>query len=383
MSHFEEQMMAGHRVDVAAYYFGNYHREPRNEEHHGTGWTEWDLVRAGTPRFEGHQQPLEPLWGYADDCDPVAAEREFAAATAAGIDAFLVDWYWYEGKPFLQRPLDEVILPSTSPLRFALMWANHDWLDIFPAPDEREPQLLMSARVEPAEFVAITDRIIEEYMTSPRYWRVDGAAYFSFFQVTTLLRWWGGVDATRAILDGFRARARDAGIGDLHFAAVSNEFHQLDESSRIAFDALRDVGIDSVNDYNWNTLLGRETPSITYSEWYRRARAEWGRHIERYGDLFAPNVSVGWDSTPRTPPNTPVRAANFPFAPVVTPSSPAELTDAMQRAMDLASEPGRPPYVSLNAWNEWTEGSMLLPDVRNGTDRLDAIERATRTHREG
>jgi len=51
---------------VAAYYFGNYHVDPRNEAQHGPGWTEWRLVEQARPRFKGHLQPKVPLWGYED-----------------------------------------------------------------------------------------------------------------------------------------------------------------------------------------------------------------------------------------------------------------------------------------------------------------------------
>ena len=42
---------------VGSYYFPNYHVDPRNEAIHGPGWTEWELVKRGEPKFPGGGGP--------------------------------------------------------------------------------------------------------------------------------------------------------------------------------------------------------------------------------------------------------------------------------------------------------------------------------------
>jgi len=93
------------KYEVAAYYFGNYHVDPRNEIAHGPGWTEWNLVRTARPRFSGHNQPKVPLWGYQDESDPKVFEQKIRAAADHAISAFIFDWYWYNDGPFLERAL--------------------------------------------------------------------------------------------------------------------------------------------------------------------------------------------------------------------------------------------------------------------------------------
>jgi len=44
------------RPIIATYYFPNWHTDPRIEELHGKGWTEWRVAQYATPRFDGHQQ---------------------------------------------------------------------------------------------------------------------------------------------------------------------------------------------------------------------------------------------------------------------------------------------------------------------------------------
>src|ERR1700733_8848859 len=120
---------------VAAYYFGNYHVDPRNEAAHGPGWTEWRLVESAKPRFRGHAQPKVPLWGTQDESDPLVFEQKIRAASDHGLSAFIFDWYWYNDGPFLQRALENGYLnaKNRNDLKFSIMWANHDWYDIHPA----------------------------------------------------------------------------------------------------------------------------------------------------------------------------------------------------------------------------------------------------------
>jgi hypothetical protein len=50
-------------VDVAAFIYDPWNPDPI-WNNHGPNWTEWELVKSALPRFEGHQQPRVPLWGY-------------------------------------------------------------------------------------------------------------------------------------------------------------------------------------------------------------------------------------------------------------------------------------------------------------------------------
>ena len=82
------------RPIVSAFYFPNWHVDPRNEKYHGTGWTEWRVTQYATPRFEGHEQPKVPLWGYEDEADPAVMAEKIAAAAG-----FKGEIKWDASKP--------------------------------------------------------------------------------------------------------------------------------------------------------------------------------------------------------------------------------------------------------------------------------------------
>ena len=77
------------KIQTAVYYFPNYHVDPRNEAIHGTGWTEWELMKLARPRFEGHDQPKVPAWGYEDEADPQVMAKKIDVAVEHGVDAFV------------------------------------------------------------------------------------------------------------------------------------------------------------------------------------------------------------------------------------------------------------------------------------------------------
>ena len=139
------------------------------------------------------------------------------------IDAFIFDWYWFDDGPFLQRGLEDGFMKAANRdrLKFALMWANHNWLDIHPARLDQPGALLYPGTVTPETFERMTDYIIETYFKHPCHWCIDGRPYFSVYELHTLIQSFGSLDATRAALDRFRAKTVAAGFPGLHLNAVT------------------------------------------------------------------------------------------------------------------------------------------------------------------
>ena len=98
--------------DVAAYVWPAYQPEPRWAElgifKDGKG--EWQNVYEAVPKWEGHRQPLVPLWGYENEADPKVVAKKIDAAVSHGVNVFIYDWYWYGGRPFLEDALDKGFL---------------------------------------------------------------------------------------------------------------------------------------------------------------------------------------------------------------------------------------------------------------------------------
>ena len=111
--------------DVAAFYWPAYHYEPRLESIFPEKRGEWEIIYHAKPKEAGHLQPKVPLWGYPDESDPKVMDRKIDAAVSHGVNVFIFDWYWYEGRPLLEDCINNGFLKSNNDrMKFYIMWAN-------------------------------------------------------------------------------------------------------------------------------------------------------------------------------------------------------------------------------------------------------------------
>ncbi len=347
------------RPQVAVYYFPNWHPSPRNNDYYGLGENEWKVVQAARPRFAGHHQPKVPAWGYEDEALPENMAKKIAAAADHGVDAFIFDWYWYDHGAMLHEALENAFLkaPNRDRLKFALMWANHD-------------------PVTRATFESAVDHCVEAYFQQPSYWLVDGKPYFSIYEFHTLIKGLGGLVETRVALDYLRERAAAAGLPGVHLNAVECGLQQLPPeyaADRNAFLAY--MGVDSVTSYVWihNPVIP-DFPTNAYPVVAERAAGFWDTFTREFALPYHPNVTMGWDSWPRVPADQPFAAGPYPAFPLLTENSPAAFRNALSAARSFVeSHPASQGIITINAWNEWTEGSYLEPDTTHGMAYLEAI----------
>jgi len=365
---------------VACYYFPNYHPDPRNEKLHGKGWTEWELVKRAKPRFEGHDHPHIPLWGYEDESDPVVNGQKIDAAADHGIDGFIFDWYWYDDGPFLRRGLENGFLGAhnNKKLKFAIMWANHDWIDIHPARFKCPAKVLYHGSVKPKTFEKMTDYVIEKYFTHPSYWTIGGCPYFSFYELFRLIENFGGVEGAAKALQHFRNKVKAAGFPGLHLNAVNWGVKVLpcERIVRNPQEAISYLGFDSVTSYVWvHHVELPEFPHMPYEYIMKKSVDYWYKASEEFKVPYHPNVTMGWDASPRTDQASPFKNIGYPYMSAITGNTPSIFKSALVKAKQFLNCPLiKQKILTVNCWNEWTEGSYLEPDTVNGMGYLEAIK---------
>lgn len=364
---------------VAVYYWPGFHRDPFTQSKSGEGgdWTEWDIMRTAKPKFEGHYQPKEPLRGYYDESDPKEMAKSIDEMADAGIGVVIFDWYRYDyptDDKLIEAALEKGFLgaPNRNRIRFALMWANHDYGKM--CHNIKNRGVWRKGAVSRAAFDRHTDDAIKRYFSQPNYWKIDGKPYFSIYQLHTLMQGLGGLEATQAALKHFRERVKAAGFPDLHLNIVDWRLHtSLEQVQGQAFpgnperkiatvaDLLAALEVDSSTMYTWAHF----GVSSDYPKWGEGAMRNVASRPRATGVTYFPHVTVGWDGTPRN------YAGQLVTNP--TPEQFGKFLDQTRAWLD--QHPESKGIMTINSWNEWPEGSYVEPDKKHGTAYLDEIRR--------
>jgi hypothetical protein len=355
---------------VAAYIWPSCHNDSLGREKlwpEGTG--EWEVIRKGNPRFDGHYQPRQPLWGYELDNDPKVVEKWIDVATDHGVNVFVYDWYWYDEGPFLESALNDGFLKATNneKMQFYIMWANHDvkynYWNYHRYKDNTD--ILWDAKVDWKNYQIIIDRVINQYFKRPNYFKINGEPVFSIFSVNKLLESFGGsMEEARKALNYFRDEVKKAGFPGLHIQWNQGGGSLMSEVEAGQFaNSVKEMGFNSVAMYN---MGGRVEDYIAYGTNSIRIREQMDSILDV--PVF-PCVSIGWDDTPRFP-------AKGIHDVVLYHNTPQSFETLLAKAKIYAdNHPGQPRLITINAWNEWVEGSYLLPDMLNGFGYLEAVKK--------
>jgi hypothetical protein len=381
------------KITVACYYFPDYHIRgndhlPISNQPYLDNQSEWALVKNAKPRFEGHQQPKVPAWGYTDEKDPAVMAMKINAAAEHGIDAFIFDWYNYKAQPFLNQCLDEGFLKAenTGKMKFALMWANHDWKDLFPCNEGNLSELpvMYEGKVSAEAFEKLGDVIIRDYFTKPNYWLIDGKPYFSIYDVTKFIEGFGSIDAAKKAMDRLSEKAVDAGLKGIHWNLVAwgNPILPGEKVPSNIPELITKLGFNSATSYVWIHHVQLQDAENDYNVARDKYFIHWEKVKTEYGVPYFPNVSMGWDSSPRTNQNLGWKhTSGYPYTGILVNNTPENFKEALQQTKNrLLEDPNGPRTFTINCWNEWTEGSYLEPDTISGMKYLEAVKEVFKTN---
>lgn len=350
--------------NVAAYIWPSCHHDARFGD---MLWPdkegEWEIIKKGTQRFEGHYQPKVPLWGYEPDDSPQVMEKWIDAATDHGVNTFIFDWYWFGEGPFLESSLNNGFLKAKNneKMKFYVMWANHDvkrnYWNVHKYKDDTS--LLWDGAVDWKNFKIIVERVITKYFSQPNYFKINGEPVFLLYNIKNLLEGLGGIDEAAKAIKYLREETVKAGYPGLHLQVIGNG-----GPSESLLTDIEKLGANSVTKYNW----GGPHPE-DYIVWAEEAMARRKAWDEALDIPFYPNVSIGWDDTPRFPAKGMKDIVHYN-------KTPEAFAAYLEKAKKYCDEhPDQAKLITIFSWNEWIEGGYLLPDVKYGFQYLQQVKK--------
>jgi len=361
---------------VAAYYWPAYHDDPLWRPFfrgNGPGGNEgeWEIIRKAKPKFDGHYQPRVPLWGYEDATDPNVMEKKINAAVDHGVDIFIFDWLWYNNKPFLESVINKGFLKAKNvdKINFYLMWTNCNFDSPHDLSRSHKYEVIWPSALDRHTFDTVVDRIIKRYMKHPSYYKIDGKPVIAFYEVGSLIKDLGGLENTKKALDSFRQKVKQAGFPGLHLQAMIWALPKTrtegthGKGGKTRNNTITYLGFNSLTHYQW-AHYARIPDKGDYSEWAAGAMKRWEPVSKEFSVPYFPHVANGWDTNSRYK----------KYMPTIINQSPQAFGHALAKAKEFVDKsPVRPKLMTINSWNEWSEGSYLEPDKKFGMGYLEAV----------
>jgi Glycosyltransferase WbsX len=358
------------KYDVAAYIWPAYHYEPRMEKYWPEKDGEWYTVRRGTARFPGHEMPRTPLLGYQNEADSEVMLQQVKLGEKYGVNTFIMDWYWYDNQPCFERQLNEGLIPALeqSNSKFYLMWANHDATTLWNMHID-ENELIWDAKVDRDTFELMMKRVIDKYFKLDSYYCIHEKPVFSIYSPADFVAGLGGINEAKSVLNWLRQYVVEQGLKGIHLQFITRRENNncpesMSELENISFHELaHELDIDSASCYSFASDAGFVEGD--YADWAQAAIEQWENHDKNYS-VFFPHVSVGWDNTQRHPSHKSAVVNATPFA----------FEKCLRKAKEyIDCHPQQVPLLTINSWNEWTEGSYLLPDTKWHYAYLEAVQK--------
>ncbi|WP_241462657.1 glycoside hydrolase family 99-like domain-containing protein [Tateyamaria sp. ANG-S1] len=343
---------------TSAFYLPQFHPIPENDAWWGKGFTEWRGVVGAMSLFPGHTQPLLPAdIGFYDLRVSETLGEQAALAKAAGIDAFCVYHYWFNGRRVLEAPLENLLKRPEIEFPFYLCWANESWRRNW---DGLSGEVLLDQTyADGFEEALVKDSL--PYMRDPRYQRPDGTRpRFVIYRPEDM-------PDPAASVKRMRKAWEKAGIGAVELGAVC--FHVTGENAvaEDIFDFWIEMpphGLVTGDDFlvggPQGNILGQQMPGGFEGLVYDYSKVIGNALSPHYVQALPRNTICGampsWDNTAR----------RHMSAHIAYRANPASFNRWLEGIMHTRIEGSYRNEFFLNAWNEWAEKAVLEPSLAYG-----------------
>jgi hypothetical protein len=336
-------------------------------------------ARVGAYYFDGWSGPLTnfhfqglPLGPYQDrqpfsawqDNSACAVEQQLATAHNFGVDFFVFDWYFNAQVNDPGENLNSALeitqsLPDRHGMQYAILYVDGSPFD-----------------VGPSDWTTAVNEWVG-YMTDTAYAQVNGEPVFFVIDVGQMRQDFGSSAAVAGAFAQLRAAAQVQGFAGVYivggFGIPDGTLGQHSLSD--GFSIAQTDGYDAIALYNYPFAPSAVNGTVPFSTLSAAGAWTWNEAAQSSPLPFIPTAMAGWDPRPWN--ETESLTGDLMWYS----RSPQDVAAFVQSAIawtatnpQLRPEPPpNPPLVLIEAWNEFGEGSHIVPTAGDGTAYGDAL----------
>lgn len=341
---------------LIAFYLPQYHEIPENNEWWGKGFTEWTNVKKAKPLYRNHYQPKLPLndnfYNLLDD-DTFSWQVELA--NKYGIDGFCFYHYWFNGKLLLQKPLENFLQRKDLNINYCFSWANEPWARTW---DGKNKDVLMpQCYGGEIDIINHFDYMLP-FFKDERYIKINNRPVFLLYRTSS-------ITYLNEFIDIWNKQAIENGFDGIFFVETLNCFslEKISDKtdSAVYFEPTFSVTqrniFDKIIQNAMNLFSRNKNRFYSYSYVWNRVFKYQKIDEKHWGGAF-----VNWDNSSR-------KKKHYL---ILKKFSPHLFYEYLIRIFSICKT-NNSPFLFINAWNEWAEGTYLEPDNKFEFKYLEII----------
>lgn len=364
-------------MKLIAFYLPQFHEIPENNQWWGEGFTEWKTVSLAKPVFRGHEQPKVPKnQNYYHLLEKKVMKKQSQQAMEAGIDAFCMYHYWFNGRKILEKPAENYLKWKDIKTEFCFSWANESWTRTWTTPDGNN----WYAENFGEQIKNEKDRYLikQEYGTEEN-WKEHFMYLLPFFKDSRYLKKENkpvfliykpdSIPCLLPMMKFFQKLARENGFQGIHFVLTNpTKEYGRHADAYVMYEPSFTLRKDLPQFYRWRDSLidqdkikHRGIKKYSFSIfWLKNLMRKTSSEKTVYSGAFC-----GYDDTPRRSDRGMVYQKSSPFKFFL-----------FLTALLLKKKKTTEDMIFITAWNEWSEGAYLEPDQNYGYGFLKAVKKA-------
>lgn len=350
-------------MKVLALNLPQFHEVPENNEWWGKGFTEWTNVKRAKPIYKGHAQPMEPLDGYYYDLskrEDIVHQTELAKQY--GVSGFVYFHYWYEGRLMLEKPCEILLDAPEADIEYCFCWANHSWTRAW---DGKDHQVLLPQTYGGKEDWEAHLKYLLPFFKDERYIKKNNMPMLVIYNSGAI----PNVDEMAAYWNAELKKEGFDGIYIVEYISSKNMVPGCSLSQAVYEDEPMYTCRFEINNFEkLRRVIAKKMLTPDYQDYDRLWKLLLNKKRTYNGREIIQGCFTAWDNSPR-------RGSKGSM--IVKGSSPEKFRKYFSKLVrNMERQDVSRDFIIINAWNEWGEGAILEPSVKDGYGYLEAVQYA-------